>query len=269
MTRNVPCTWVDGRIVDADEPIASSLDHGLLLGDGVFEVMVVRDGRPVHAHRHLARLRRGLERLDIDGTPDDTTLLGSIDALVAATGLDDARIRIAVSPGDGPSPRERGPRPRTFITIDRLAPPVTSTTLTVVPWVRNERSPLAGIKAAAWSENAFALRHARAAGFGNALFLDTTGRLSECASSNIFLVIDDQILTPSLASGCLAGTAREVLLEAGVAHEADLWPSDLERAAAVFTTSATGFVPVTRIDDRQFLSASPAFDRARDAIERD
>jgi branched-subunit amino acid aminotransferase/4-amino-4-deoxychorismate lyase len=152
------------------------------------------------------------------------------------------------------------------ITIDRLAAPLETTTLTVVEWPRNERSPLAGIKASAWAENAFALRHAAAHGFGNALFLDTTGRLSECASSNIFLVIDEEILTPTLASGCLAGTARELLVESGIVRECDLFPADLERADAVFTTSATGLVPVTRIDDFEFPSTSPSIDRAKSAL---
>jgi branched-chain amino acid aminotransferase len=266
MTPDLPLIWLDGRVLSADEPIVTALDHGLLLGDGVFEVLVVRDRRPVMLQRHLRRLRRGLERLDIVGVPGDHRIIAAIEVLVAAADLDDARLRITVSPGPGPSPRQRGDAPLCVITIDHLAPPLAATTLTIVPWPRNERSPLAGIKASAWSENALALRHAAAHGFGNALFCDTTGRLSECASSNIFLIIDDEILTPKLASGCLAGTAREALIETGVARDRDLWPSDLHRADAVFTTSATGLVPVTRIDELEFPSTSSAFDRARAAL---
>ena len=269
MTPALPLIWSDGRIVAAGEPIATALDHGLLLGDGVFDVLVVRGRRPIMVERHLARLRRGLDRLDIVGAPDDDTIRGAIDTLVAAAELDDARIRITVSPGAGPTSLQRGDRPMCVLAIDRLAAPVASTTLTVVPWPRNERSPLAGIKATAWAENAFALRHAVANGFGNALFLDTTGRVSECASSNIFVVIDDEILTPTLESGCLAGTMREALLERGVAKVCDLWPMDLERAAAVFTTSTIGLVPVTRIDGIDFPVASPAIERARAAIARE
>lgn len=269
MSGTPPLVWSDGRILAAEAPIASALDHGLLLGDGVFEALVVRRGRPMMIDRHLRRLRRGLDRLGIEGTPDDPTLIGAIDALVAATGLDDARIRITVTPGPGVSPRQRGDRPLCFVTIDNLTPMLTSTTLMTVPWPRNERSPLAGIKASAWAENALALRHAAAHGFGNALFLDTTGRLSECASSNIFLVIDDEILTPSLEAGGLAGTMREALLDIGVARQCDLWPADLHRADAVFTTSATGLVPVERVDALGFSVASPAIDRARAALAID
>ena len=265
-----PSTWIDGHIVAAGEPIASGLDHGLLMGDGVFEALVVREGRPVMLERHLRRLRRGLDRLDITGAPDDDTLRRAIDELIGQCGLDEARVRITATAGDGPTSRARGPRPLVFITIDRLAPGPTTTSLTIVPWVRNERSPLAGIKSTAWSENAFALRHARSRGFDNALFLDSTGRLSECATANIFLVIDDEIVTPSLASGCLAGTVRQAPLEHDVAREGDLRIEHLETADAVFiTTSTTGVVPVTRIDDHRFPSASVAIDSARAAIRGD
>ena len=82
-------------------------------------------------------------------------------------------------------------------------------------------------------------------------------------------MIDDEILTPTLESGCLAGTMREALLERGVAKDCDLWPMDLERAAAVFTTSTIGLVPVTRIDGIDFPVASPAIERARAAIARE
>lgn len=270
MTPRSPMVWIDGTIVDADTPVVTATDHGLLLGDGVFEALVVRNGKASMLDRHLRRLRRGLERLDIAEAPDDATIATAIDSLVDASGLIDARVRLTVTAGPGPTTRERGPRPTTVITIDRLAPSPTTATLTIVPWARNERSPLAGIKGIAWADNAFALRHAKANGFDNALFLDTTGRLSECATANVFVVLGDEIATPSLASGCLAGTVREALLERGVAVERDLRPADLARADAVFiTTSTTGVVPVERVDDRRFPTDSPAIDRARAAVADD
>lgn len=263
----IPSTWIDGRIVPSDHPAVSALDHGLLLGDGVFDALVVRDRRPLMIDRHLRRLRRGLDRLGIDGAPADVEILDAIAELLTVSGLTDARIRITVTPGAGLTSRQRGPRPTTLVTIDRLAPAPATTTLTVVPWARNDRSPLAGIKSTSWAENAFALRHARSLGFDNALFLDTSDRLSECATANIFLVHGESILTPSLDAGCLAGTVREALVEHGVAIERDLWVDDIDRSQAAFiTTSTTGIVPVVRIDDREFPDDAPAIERARAAL---
>lgn len=262
--------WADGALVDVDTPIVTARDHGLLIGDGVFESLAVLDGRARHLDRHLRRLRRGLTRLGLSGAPDDATLGGAIDELLEATGLVDARVRITVTAGPGPTMRERGGRPTTVVAIDRLPPPPIEVALTIVPWARNERSPLAGIKSTAWADNAYALRHAIANGFDNALFLDSTGRLSECATANVFLVVGDDVRTPSSASGCLAGVVREVLLDRGIATELDLFPADLESADAVFvTTSTTGVVPAVRIDDRTFPTASAAIDRARAALAAD
>jgi len=260
--------WHDGRVVEPSTPIIGATDHGVLLGDGVFETLAVREGRPRLLDRHLHRLRAGMDRIDIVNGPDDDTVRHAIDELVAASGLTDARIRITVTAGPGSSPRTRTGSPTMFITIARLDPAPASVSLHLVPWPRHERSALAGIKSINWAENAHALRAAVAAGFDNALFCDTQGRLSECATANIFLVLDGAIVTPSLESGCLAGTVRAVLLDAGVATEADLHPADVPRADGVFlTTSTTGITPVHAIDDRTIHTDADALDCARAALD--
>ncbi len=260
--------WHDGRIDPVDRPIARADDHGLLMADGVFESLAVRDGRPRWLDRHLRRHRVGLDRLSITSTTSDDELRGAIDELLAASGLSDARLRITTTAGPGPSPRQRGDRPTTFVTIAPLGPSPSSTTVTMVPWVRNERSPVAGIKSLEWSVNAFALRTAADAGFDNALFCDSTGRLSECATANLFLVLDDDIVTPPLTTGCLAGVVREVLVECGAATERELWPADLHEAAGAFlTASTTGVVPVAAVDERVYPIDLAAFARARAALD--
>lgn len=260
--------WHDGRVVDPSEPIVDATDHGVLLGDGVFETLAVRGGRPRLLDRHLHRLRVGMARLDIVDGPDDASVRHAIDELLTASGLTDARIRITVTAGPGPSPRRRAGTPTVFVTIAPLGPAPTSVSLHVVPWPRNERSALAGIKSINWAENAHALRAATAAGFDNALFRDTQGRVSECATANIFAVIDGEVLTPALSSGCLAGTVRAVLLDAGVATEADLHPADLSGADGVFiTTSTTGITPVHAIDELVLPSDAGAVTRARAALD--
>lgn len=259
--------WHDGAIVDPAAPIVTATDHGVLLADGMFEALAVRDGRAMLLDRHLRRLRRGMERIGLTGGPDDASLASAISELVDVSGLVDARIRITVTAGPGPSPRQRGDRPTTFVTIDRLADAPTSVALHLVPWPRNEHSPFAGIKSINWAENAHALRAATDAGFDNALFLDTIGRLSECATANVFLVMGDVIVTPSLAAGCLEGVIREVLVEGDAATETDLFPTDLSAADGVFiTTSTTGVVPVRAVDGRSFPIDHPSFERARSVV---
>ena len=113
-----------------------------------------------------------------------------------------------------------------------------------MPWSRNENSPLAGLKTTSYAENVYALDAAKSQGFSEAIYCDTLGRLCEGTGSNIFLVKDEQIFTPSEASGLLRGITRDLVIE--WAHEAgfvvverDVDPSELWDADEVFITSST------------------------------
>lgn len=260
--------WSNGSIHPSSTPIARPDDHGLLLGDGVFDTLIVRDGRPRSIERHLRRLRRSIDALSIHGTPDDDELLAGIESLLHESGLVDARVRITITPGPGSSPRERGDSPLALITIATLAPAPRSVTLCTVEWTRNERSALAGIKSTSWGENASILRHASERGFDNAILCDSTGRISECTTSNIFFVFDDRIVTPSLESGCLPGIIREILVESGTAIEDDVHPGRLGDASEVFiTSSTTGVVPVRQIDGLVLGIDGPRTKAARAVID--
>ena len=98
-----------------------------------------------------------------------------------------------------------------------------SSAVATVPWTRNERSATAGLKTTSYAENVVALAHARANGAGEALLANTVGNLCEGTGSNVFLVLDGQVVTPPLSSGCLAGVTRALLLE---------WADVIEREIA-------------------------------------
>jgi len=261
--------WVNGELVESSKPSLSANDHGFLLGDGIFETLIVRDRNPVFIDRHLRRLRTGIDRLLITNTPHDNQLISGLMHLLETNELVDARVRITVTPGSGISALERGAQPLTVMTAAPLSPKPSSVSLCMVEWVRNERSPLAGLKSTSWGENASILRFARTNGFDNAILCDSSGRLSECTTSNIYLVIDNQVVTPTLDSGCLPGIIREVLLEKGIAAERDLFPADLAEASEIFiTSSTTGVIPVHKVDEIQFANKPLQTNAASDVIEK-
>ena len=261
--------WINGELVRPTTDGVSPNDHGFLLGDGVFDTLIVRNEKPIFLDRHLRRLRNGIDRLQIENAPTDSDLSTALSQLVAANNAVDARVRITITPGPGESPRVRGTQPLTVITTAPLPEASATAALCTVEWTRNEHSPIAGIKSTSWGENAAILRYATSKGFDNAILCDSTGRLSECTTSNLFLVIDDRIVTPSLASGCLPGIIREVLIDAKLATENDLFPSDFERAAEAFiTSSTTGVVPVHRINDRAFPTDGQSTADAHQAIAK-
>lgn len=249
--------WVGDGLVDVEHATVSVLDHGLTVGDGVFETVLVRDGHPFALTRHLARLRRSLLGLGIDGPPEER-VREAVAAVVAGSGVDTtfSRLRITVTSGPGPFGSDRGDAPATLIVTLAPAPPWPgTTTLATVPWVRNERSAIAGLKTTSYAENAIALAHAKRRGASEAVLSDTLGRLCECTGSNVFVVVDGQALTPALDTGCLQGVTRELVIEWGPevarVHEAHLPYDVLFTADEVFITSSTRDVhPVVRVDER-------------------
>jgi branched-chain amino acid aminotransferase len=265
--------WVNDALVDSELATVSVLDHGLTVGDGVFETILVRDGSPFALTLHLRRLARSCTGLGIRAV-DESRLREAVDAVVTGSGVstDFSRLRITVTSGVGPFGSDRGDvEPTRVVTMTAAAPWPATTTLATVPWTRNERSATAGLKTTSYAENAIALAHAKRHGASEAVLADTLGRLSECTGSNVFVVVDGEVLTPSLDTGCLAGVTRELVLTWG-AEVADVrethLPYDVLRSAdEVFITSSTRDVhPVVRIDDRE-LEPGPVTARLAEVFE--
>src|SRR5690606_20904164 len=91
-------------------------------------------------------------------------------------------------------------------------PAVASVDAVVCPWVRNERSGIAGVKSTSYAENVVAERWAAERG-AEPLFANTRGEVCESATSNVFLALGGRLVTPPLSSGCLAGVTRDLLVE--------------------------------------------------------
>jgi branched-chain amino acid aminotransferase len=127
-----------------------------------------------------------------------------------------------------------------------------------VPWVRNERAATAGLKTTSYADNVVALLYAHERGAGEAVFGNSRDRLCEGTGSNVFVVLDGELLTPPLSSGCLAGITRELVLEwLPEATEEDLPMSALGEADEAFLTSSTRDVQPIRAVDGRALPAAP------------
>lgn len=249
----------DGRLVGDVDPAISVLDHGFTVADGVFETLKVVDGVPFALTRHLRRLCRSAEIMVLPPPDPDRVRLAIHQVLAANEPLERGRLRITYTAGIAPLGSDRGQAPPTLVVAlaATTAWPNTTTAITV-PWSRNERSPLVGVKSTSYAENVMALRFAHDRGGSEAIFADTRGRLSEGTGSNVFVVVDGELLTPSTSSGCLAGITRELVLEWTSAVERDLPIEVLAEAQEVFLTSSTRDVhPVARIDDRALVAPGP------------
>jgi branched-chain amino acid aminotransferase len=254
--------WLDGLLVPADEARVSPFDHGLLVGDGVFETLRVYDGVPFAWTRHHARLVRSAAGLGLRA-PGSHELRAAVDEVLAANRLTDGRVRVTVTGGPSPLGSERGGGPPTVIVVSAPATPWPPTVdVVIVPWSRNEHGAVAGLKTTSYAENVRALAHARERGAGEAMFLNTRGELCEATGSNVFVIRDGVVLTPPADAGCLLGVTRALVLELCADHgvpaeEAALGRAALGDADEAFLTSSTREVqPIGRVDGRA-LPAAP------------
>ena len=261
--------WLNGRLLSGDEPALRADDHGLLVGDGVFETAKVIDGTAFALTRHLARLRRSAAGLELEIPLSDEELAVAVGEVTGANDPGVGRLRMTVTGGPGPLGSARGPDGPTIVLATGPAGvwPAAADVVTV-PWPRNERSPVAGLKTTSYAENVVALARAVELGAGEALFANLAGNLCEGTGSNIFVGIDGRLVTPPLASGCLAGITRELVLEVTDAVEEDVPMEALASIDEAFLTSSTRDVqPIATIDGRPLPSCpGPLSEKAKDAF---
>jgi branched-chain amino acid aminotransferase len=255
--------WVDGRLVAPDEPVITALDHGLLVGDGLFESVRVDRGVPFELERHLQRLVRGGRVLDL--AVDLARVREGIAAVLRATSVPVApaaplarlaRLRVTITSGPGPLGSTRGDAPPTVtVILAPLRPLPSSAAVAIAEWPRNEHSPLAGVKSTSYAENVLALAAAQARGADEAVFANTAGQLCEGTGSNVFVGIGGRLVTPPLSAGCLGGVTREILCELVDVVEEPIGIEAFAQADEAFLTSTTRRVQaVTAVDGRPLAS---------------
>ena len=253
--------WLDGQLVRAEDARVSPYDHGLLVGDGVFETMRVYKGIPFAWTRHHRRLERSAGGLGLT-VPSSQELRAAVDATLSANDLAEARVRLTLTGGPAPPGSDWSDGPTTVIVIAGPPVPFSATVdVVTVPWTRNERGAVTGLKTTSYAENVRALAYARERDAGEALFLNTREELCEATGSNLFVLTGGVMHTPPEGAGCLLGVTRALVLELCAEHgiaaeETVLGPADLARSDEAFLTSSTREVqPIAHTDGRALPTA--------------
>jgi branched-chain amino acid aminotransferase len=248
--------WLDGELLPLDGARISPLDHGLVVGDGVFETLRVYAGVPFAWRRHYERLVTSATGLGLR-VPDSATLCGAAGAVLAANTLTEARVRVTVTGGPAPPGSSRGnATPTAFVVATPVDPPANPADVVIVPWSRNEGGACAGLKTISYAENVRALAYAEARGAHEAIFANTRGELCEATGSNVFVVRDGVARTPPGDAGCLLGVTRALLLGLSTAtEEAVCSLDDLRHADEAFLSSTVREVqPIATVDGRALPS---------------
>lgn len=249
--------WLDGALREADDARVSVFDHGLTAGDGVFETVKAVQGTPFALTRHLDRLAVSARGMGLP-EPDLDEARRACAAVLEANPVPLGRLRITYTGGESPLGSDRGETgPTLVVALGETTRRPDTTAVVTVPWTRNEHGALAGLKTTSYGENVMALARARQDGATEALFANTAGRLCEGTGSNVFVVLDGELHTPPLASGCLAGITRALVAEWAGARETDLPMDVLDRADEVFLTSSLRDVQAVHRIGGRVLDGAP------------
>lgn len=262
--------WANGELVDAQAPVVTGLDRGLLLGYGVFETLAVENGVPFALTRHLRRLETSARTIGLALPPQEDIRTG-LDAALAqwntsAGPTTRGRMRLTVTGGSGALglPVD-DPLPTILIAISPAGPPrklgsAHGARALLSPWPVNPQSPLAGAKTTSYAAHAVLQRFARERGVDELISATVDGQVCEGATSNVFVETGGELLTPPLTAGCLPGITRELILEWGSAaglpvREAapeELPVTILDAAAHLaITGSVRGIMPLVQMGERE------------------
>lgn len=252
---------VNGKLCNLNQADISIRDRGLLLGDGLFETM--RVGMQIlHFQQHWQRLQHSARKILLSLPFDDDQLHREITELLQANQLRESSIRLTVTRGNA----DRGlvihnSQPNYFVTQAPLSETSKPLVLVIATCTRkNQYSPLAQLKSTNYLEHILARQEASARQADDAILLNTAEKITETTVANIFLVKNEQLLTPKLTDGVLPGVMRAVVFNLAQAmginiREKTLSTNDLLQADEVFiTNSLIRINSVAQIEDRQFSS---------------
>ncbi len=253
--------YLNGSLVPRSQARISPFDLGFLYGYGLFETMRAYSGRIFRLDSHLERLAKSAQLLGLHLNAFD--LEKACYATLKANKLEEARIRLTASIGEGEAIQDppRNPRPTVLVVATSYTPPSAETYRngykTVVSSIRqNSKSPLSRLKTVNYLNQLLARREAKEKGTDEAILLNERGFLCEGSTSNIFMVSKGNLITPSEESGCLPGITRHVVIE--LAQELGLKVAErevrleelLNADEAFLTSSLIELMPLTEVNGK-------------------
>ena len=248
--------YVNGRFIPEEQPAIAVNDRSFRYGDGLFETIRIQSGEPFLFGKHLARLRRGADFLKMS-PPEDSQIEQAVKELINKNDCPDGAVRIQLSRGPGARGYSYEGCDKNLLVITTHDVPFfgpAEIRLIKSSLVILANDPCSQFKTVNRLTNVRAKNEADERGADEAIILNQFGNVVEGSAANIFAIFGDEIVTPPLAEGPVAGTTREFIQE--FAPQLGLKPSerplrvdDLYQADGVFLTSTFLFAtPAVSID---------------------
>mgnify|MGYP000170855981 CR=1 FL=1 len=250
--------FLNDKLIDIEQASLPVTDSGFLYGAGLFETMRSYAGVVFCLEDHLDRLFASAASLAITPPYDKAYVSEAVDQVLGANELADARLRLTLTGGPMMA-AEQQRQPTLLITATpwQPYPPEyydTGVTVILCPYKQNDTEPTCGHKTTSYFPRLLALGLAQRNRAAEALWFTPDNRLAEGCVSNVFLVKDKTLCTPSVETPVLPGIARKTVCriagrESMELIEKDLYIADVLEADEVFLTNVIMEVlPVTHVE---------------------
>lgn len=259
LTQMHPFISFNRQVLPASESFLASVSAAALYGKGIFTTVAIYKKDPFLWEKHWRRLNDNAEKIGVElsGFAEEA-VKNSLLETIEKNKITNARVRITFFDERASCiwQFETGRKTSLLITTANFREIESDFRLTVSPFRVNSASPLAGVKSCNYLENILALEKARAHGFAEAVRLNERGEIVSACMSNVFWLKDEQVFTPSLKTGCLAGTTRGFVLENRECFEVEAELKNLYKADAIFLTSAgLGITRVSEFEGKQLATS--------------
>ena len=262
--------YIIGELVPRDQARVSVFDHGFLYGNGLFETMRAYKKKVFRLEHHLQRLFLSLESLHFPIPYSFDSLKEAIYTTIEANRLEDAYIRLNITRGEGATvPDPTTCKSPNLIIIVRDYLPYSPSLYQkgysgkVVQVRPSPHTPTATMKTFNFLNHIIAKMEAKASGFNEGIMINTDGLVTEGTVSNIFIVMENRIVTPVRDAGLLPGVTRQVILELAEekqikSEEGTITPQQLAAADEAFlTNSLVEIMPFVELDGQPIGKGTP------------
>ncbi len=252
--------FLNDRIVDAASARIGPTSAGLLYGWGVFAAVRVVEGRAFDFLHYWERLEHHAARARVPLALGFDEAQSALARLIEANRVRQGRARITVvrdNAGAWKAGSERESEILIFTATEKDRDE-REITLTLSPYRAHSTAVLAGVKRTAMIENLLARDEARTRGFDDAVLLNERGEIVSTTAANIFFSQRDELYTPGLATGCVAGITRhwvcEIARKLGIHLVEGSFPLHQLRLAreAFLASTARGIIPAASFDIAKF-----------------
>ncbi|MDR1522682.1 MAG: branched-chain-amino-acid transaminase [Endomicrobium sp.] len=265
--------YLDGEFVKKEEAKISVFDHGLLYGDGIFEGIRAYNNRVFRLKEHLERLWSSAKAINLTIPITQKEMEKAVIKTLLVNKLSDAYIRLIITRGCGDlglDPNKCTTLPSIIIVTDNISlypkelyeKGIEVVTVATRRVTQDSLSP--NIKSLNYLNNILAKMQATRSGAVEAIMLNSQGYIAECTGDNIFIVKNDNLLTPPSSEGALIGISREAIIELAKnklkipVKQERITLYDVYTADECFLTgTAAEVMPVVNVDSRQIAAGKP------------